>query len=164
MAEDRYANWAGIVVTEGAANTLTFAEKLTAAGFGSRKGWLIDEIDYFPDRDAVEDVLAVGDELRFGITSSSGVTNLQDTTDSRIIHSGNFMVVQNTGVGYETHRIPWVYQFFPSLILAHQRIFLAVQGQSLAAAAILRARIYFRFIDLTDREITELVQATLLQG
>lgn len=164
MAEDRYANLAGIAVTEAAAGTIEFQEKLTAAGFGSRKGWLIDEIDYFPTQATLDDIVVSGDILRMALTSSTGVTDLEDITDSRVIHSCYRAVQTNTSVGFQQYQVPFVYQFFPSKIIALQRIYLAVQGVSLAAVATLRATIHFRFIDLTDREITELVQATLLQG
>lgn len=165
MAEDRYANWAGIAAVETAAGTIAFQEKLTAVGFGSKKGMLIDQIDYFIPAASVVLIIANSDLIRFAITSSSGVTNLEDTTDSRILHSGQ---VTFHGVGtvgnFQLQIAPISFQFFPSLIHAHQRLFLAVQGVSLASVITVRARLYWRFVDLNDREIAELVQATLLQG
>lgn len=165
MAEDRYANWAGISAIESAANTLTFQEKLTGVGFGTGKGMLIDQIDYFITQASMTLLLATGDGINFGITSSTGITDLEDIADSRVVHTGQVFLHMRATVGMgEFEWMPHVYQFFPSIIIAHQRIFLAVEGVSLASAATIRARVYWRFVDLTDRNIAELVQATLLQG
>lgn len=164
MAEDRFANRAGITVTESAAGTLTFQELITGVGFNTKKGMLIDEIDYYIPQATVALLVANPDEVRFGITSSTGVTDLEDATDSRILHSASFQRRESTAVGVEHLKFPLVYQFFPSLIHAHIRIHLAILGVSLATVANVRVRILWRFIDLNDREIAELVQATLLQG
>jgi len=164
MAEDRYANWAGISATESAAGTLTFQELLTGVGFNTGKGMLIDQIDYFIPTATVALMVADADLVRFGITSSVGVTDLEDVTDGRILHSATYEKEFATAVGFIHIQMPLSYQFFPSLIHAFQRVHLAVQGISMASAATVRARLYWRFIDLKDREIAELVQATLLQG
>ncbi len=165
MTEDRFANWAGIEVVESAANTITFAELLTGVGFNTKKGMLIDQIDYFIPIAVPQLFVADADGVRFGITISTGVSALDDPTDGRTVHSGElFRKDYGTAAVAVFHRMPLVSQFFPSLITANIRLYLAVQGVSLASAATIRARIYWRGIDLTDREISELVQATLLQA
>lgn len=165
MGEDRFANWAGIAVTESAAGVLTFNELLTGVGFNTKKGMLIDQIDYFIPSASTDLLLANADNILFGLTSSVGVTDLADVTDGRTIHSGHFnMRFVGAAASFAWTRMPLQHQFFPSLIHANQRVFAAVQGISLAAVATVRLRLYWRFIDLTDREITELVQATLLQA
>lgn len=164
MSEDRYANLAGIAVTESGPGVLTFTEKLTSVGLGTGKAMLIDQIDYFVVSDAVDDLVAVGDRIDMGITLSSGVTDLQDVTDSRILHSFQLAYHMASSVGFQVLHMPIRNQFFPSLITAHQRIYLACIGISLAAVITVRARIYWRYVDITDRNMAELVQATLLQG
>lgn len=165
MAEDRYANWGSVSVTEEAAGTLTFQEKLTGVGFGTGKGMLIDQIDYFMPAATLALYLGTPDRVDFGLTSSVGVTNLEDIADSRMIHSAQLIMrLISGGDSHTLFQNPMTYQFFPSIILAHQRIFLAIKSDSLAAAATIRCRFYWRFVDLTDRNIAELVQSTLLQG
>ncbi len=165
MAEDRYANRAGITITESAAGVLTFQELVTGVGFGTKKGMLIDQIDYLMPNSTLALLVATGDRVNFGITISTGVTDLEDVTDLRILHSG-FQEVRTFGTAGTALNVvqPHDYQFFPSLIHANIRIYLAVQAASLASPATIRARIYWRHIDLTDREVAELVQATLLQA
>jgi len=165
MAEDRYANWMGISVTESAANTQTSKESLTGVGFNTGKGMLIDQIDYFVPVATIALMTASGDEILFGIASSSGITDLEDVADSRILHSGSFHRRDHgTAASAIFIHAPIQFQFFPSLIHAHQRLFLVIKGTGLATVGSIRARIYWRFIDLKDRDIAELVQATLLQG
>lgn len=164
MAEDRYSAWLGASVTESAAGTISFQSILTSVGFGSGKGMLIDEIDYFLPQATIDLFLAQPDRVEMGITTSTGVTDLADVTDSRIIHSSVFALELLSGVGFSWYRMPLVYQFFPALVHAHREIQLAVQGISMAASVTARARIYWRFLDLTDRNIAELVQAHLIQA
>ena len=164
MPEDRYANMGGIEVIESGANTLTFAEKLTGVGFNTKKGMLIDQIDYFIPNATQLLLLGNADMIRFALTVSSSVDDLEDVGDSRILHSGSWNLQSLSSVGFNFIKMPLSFQFFPSLIHAQQRIFLGVQGSSLASAATVRARFYWRFVDLNDRDISELVQATLIQG
>lgn len=165
MAEDKYANRAGIAVTESAAGTLTFAELITGVGFQTKRGMLIDQIDYLVPVLTLALLVAGGDIVRYGITISTGVIDLEDTTDLRILHAGS---IQSKLFGVAANmvivRMPLQHQFFPSLIHANIRIYLAVQGASLASAATVRCRLYWRHVDLSDREVSELVQATLLQA
>jgi len=165
MPEDRYANRLGITVTESAQGTLTFQELITGVGFQSKKGMLIDEIAYFIPIASTNLLIASNDIINFGITTTTGVTDLEDVVDSRILHSGSLQNVAIGTVGNFVHlRMPLVYQFFPSMIHAHIRIFLAVQSSSVASAVTVRVRVMWRFVDLKDAEIAELVQATLIQG
>lgn len=165
MAEDRYANRAGIAVTESAAGTITFQELITGVGFNTKKGMLIDQLDYTLPQATL--ALLVGDQdlIRFAIVTSVGVGNLEDPTDLRILHAGQISIqLFGTAGNMNMTRMPLQHQFFPSLIHAHIRIYLAVQSGSLASAATVRARMLWRFVDLSDREVAELVQATLLQA
>lgn len=165
MSEDRYANRAGLSVTESAAGAITFQELVTGVGFQTKKGMLIDQISYFIPAATIGLLSGNGDILLGGITSSTGVTDLEDVADSRILHSFFLEGLAFGTVGNHLFlRQPFDYQFFPSLIHAHIRIYLAVQSVSIASAATLRARLLWRFIDLNEREIAELVQATLLSN
>lgn len=162
--EDRFANFATIQVTESAAGSLTFAEKLTGVGFGTNKGMLIDQIDYFIPSASVLLCIGAGDYIDMGLVTSSGVSDLEDITDNRVIHSAQFQMRNLSSVGFEFVHMPIAHQFFPSLIIGTQRIFLAVKGISMAAVVTVRCRIYWRMVDLTDKVIAELVQVQLLSS
>jgi len=165
MAEDRFANRVGLVVTESAANTITFQELVTGVGFNTKKGMLIDQLDYYIPAATIALLVAAADKVQIGITSSTGVPDLEDVVDSRILHSFSFERFNfGTPASATFFTQPYTHQFFPSMIHAHVRMYLAVQGVSLATAATARLRMLWRFIDLNANEIAELVQATLLQG
>jgi len=165
MPEDRFANQVGLQVTESSAGTLTFKEQLTGTGFSTGQGFLFDEIDYFIPNDTLKLVIGQNDLILMGITTSTGVTDLEDVTDSRIIHSAAHVAqVVGTAGTFFVHKQPDRNQFFPPLILGGQRFYLAVQSASIASPATVRARVYWRFVDLKKETIAELVHNTLLQG
>ena len=166
---DRYANIATFDVTETAAGTLTFAELRTSAGIdASRKtatALLVDEIDYFIGVAAYADMTSNGDDILMAITISSSVTDLQDMADSRILHSNIVTRVDfGTAGSAQLVKAPLVSQFFPPLITAERSLFLGVVSAGLASAVNVRARVYYRTVQLTDGEFLELAEVFRLVG
>ena len=159
MAQDSYANIMAAEVVESAAGTITFTEMLTGAGFGSNRGMVIDEIDYFIPQATATLMDADNDRLHYGLTLSSGVTDLEDSSDTRILHSAglNIMAIGTAASGVIMFN-PQVYQFFPPLIHGQPRIFLAIVSGALASAATIRVRIYWRYVDLTPAAILEIAE------
>jgi len=165
-SEDRYTNLASIEVTETAANTLTFAELLTGISLGQGTGILIDQLDYYPTSPSLDDLVLPADTITMAICTSNAITTLNINQRSVIhamsLHAGP-AIGTNAGGGMFT-REPFIHQFFPPIILAAPRLFLAAQGASLAAAITLRLRMYFRYIELTDKEYLELAETFILVG
>lgn len=164
--EDRYSNVAAAVVTETAAGTLTFTELLTGISLGQGTGLLIDQFDYYPNGATLELLVATGDRFLMGWTVNNTVSSLEPTT-SGVIHSMRMSVEPVIGTpasGGHPILMPVSFQFFPSMIVASPRLYLGVQSNSLTSAAAGRARIYFRYIDLTSQEYLELAEAFVLVG
>lgn len=165
--DDRYANVAAVSVTESAANTLTFGEVDFGIGLGAGVGLLIDQIDYYFSPTNLSSVFSLdNDSLVFGLTTNNTLTDLEGEFANRsVIHMGYLMMDFVTS-GMQFHRFPLTNQFFPPLIVGTNRgkLFLGAQGISAAAAATVKARIYFRYIRLTDREYLELAEAFNLMG
>lgn len=164
--EDRYTNLASADVTESAANTITYQELLTGISLGVGVGMLIDQLDYLPAGGALDDLVAVGDQLSFGWFTSNSPTSIE-LNDRRLIHMGRLKsepVVGTAASGGSPVSLPLVYQFFPAMIVAAPRIYFAVLGDSLAAAARVQSRLYFRYIELSTQEYLELAEAFILVG
>lgn len=167
--EDRYANIAGVELTMSAANTMSFVELRTGIGMqADRKtavGMLIDEIDYSPKQKVFNDMNATGDRLSVGITVSNQVTDLEDVTDKRILHSANiYRLDGGTAGNFVIQVVPLVYQFFPAIIHAERAVFLAADSLGLADPEVIRMRMYYRTVTLTDGEFIELSEVFRLVG
>jgi len=165
LGTDRFANIAAALVTESAAGTITFTEVLTGISLGVGVGIIIDEIDYWFDRASIGQLIVNADQLTGGWTVSNDVPVLSDVEDRRILHITTMNVaVSGTPASIDTVRQPAVYQFFPPIILASPRLYLATVSVGASAAIVLRSRIYFRFVDLSAQEYLEIAETFQLTG
>ena len=169
MAIDRFANIATILVTASGANTLTFQELRTQVGIESDRksaqAMIVDEIDYMPNPGALNEMTVAADRIDFALTISNAVTDLNDITDRRILHSGYFLRTDfGTAAAAALQKMPFVFQFFPPLITAERSLFLAVNSVGLASAAQMRARIYHRIVRVSQSEFLELAEVFRLVG
>lgn len=169
MATDKYANLAAIAVTQASINTIVFQELRTQVGIESDRksasAMIVDEIDYFPRTADLQQMTTAGDFIRYAITISNAVPDLEDITDRRILHSGVFIRHDNGTAGNATiFQMPVVAQFFPPIITAERALFLALDSNGLAAVATLRARIYHRIVQVSQGEFLELAEVFRLVG
>lgn len=162
--EDRFANVVSAIVNT-TADALTFTEMLTGISLGQGVGMLIDEIDYHPSNGALNLMTADGDSIQMGITTSNDILNLTDFEDRRIIHMSDIMRQDlGTAASAQIIFLPKVFQFFPPLIIAAPRLYLAMDTSGLSAGVGGRVRIYFRYIELTAAQYIELAEAFVLVG
>jgi len=169
MASDKFANIATIEVVSSGANVLTFQEMRTQVGIQpdrkSANAVIIDEIDYFVNIAALNEFTANGDIAKIAITISNAVSDLEDITDRRILHSALLARTDfGTAAGGQFTIMPIVFQFFPPLITAERSLFLAVHTAGLASAMTLRARIYHRVVEIKQAEFIELAEVFRLVG
>lgn len=162
--EDRFANRITAKVVMSAADTLTWVEVQTGVSLGSGVGMLIDSVEYFWDMATKALMSANQDYLVAAWTTSNVPTDLNEINDQRIIHQANFQVRLDTAVGFQLLKEPHVYQFFPPLIVASPKVYLGFDTSGLASAGTVRSRMYFRYIELTDKEYLELAETNLLVG
>lgn len=169
MASDKYANIATLAVTMSAANTLTFAELRTQVGIEpdrqSANAMIIDQIDYFPERNMFQEMTVAGDAVLAALCVSNAVTDLEDFSDRRILHA---MAVNRHDLGTPASawifKTPLVHQFFPPLITADRSLFLGAFSVGLATAGVIRSRIYHRIVKVTQAEFIELAEVFRLVG
>jgi len=163
--QDLYANIMAQEVVESAANTITSAEVRMAISIGERIGMLIDQIDYF----VTEASLAVWgdrDTILAALSTRSDLTSLTTAFNERsVIHL--FQLTHKISTSGRTDLLmPFQHQFFPPLITVPNRgsLYLYVQGISMGQAITIQARVYFRYVDLTDATFLELAEAFELVG
>lgn len=165
-ATDRFANIGSAHVLQSSANAETFTELTTGISLGQGIGILIDEIDYYINQPTVELLIALGDELIVGWTVSNASGSI-GVAQRRTIHVMAYRKGAIIGVGASSQEIfvqPTVFQFFPPLIIAAPRIYLAVASTSLGSAADVNSRIFFRFTGLSAQEYLELAETFQLVG
>jgi len=160
MAEDRFANVFSAEVTESAANTLTFAQLNFGITFRDKMAIVVDQIFWLLIGGVLDDFDAEGDGVSMALTTSDQVTDITDFADTRVLVLKMLRTI-TLGTMADSHILeqPYVSSFTPPLIVIPTRLYLAVWGSSLAAAAILRARIHFRTVPVsTEQQLTEVLE------
>lgn len=159
---DQYANIANAsaAVEDG---TINFTEILTGISLGQGKGIVIDQIDYSLSISTLQAMDTDGDLVQFAWTASNSITTLELDQKSVIhkaqlnrVHAGtpaNAIFIEN----------PYIYQFFPPIIFASPRIYLAAKGTGLTAGFV-KSRLYFRYVDLSAQEYLEIAESFVLVG
>lgn len=161
MADDRYAGIAGTKVTANGA-TITYNGLLTGIGLGTKKGMLIDKIEYiYPAGDL--DALTTGQGIVLAWTVQDSLTSLTLTNRGVIHYSQVNCAIFGAAANAVLEVQPFEYFFTPPIIVAEPEIFLTVQGPAGAAGEYL-SRFYYRYIDLRDVDFLEIAQSFNLIG
>jgi len=166
---DKYANIATIELTMSAANTLSFQELITNLGItpdrNKASAMIVDEIEYSPSIAGIAEMTTASDRFEMALCISNAVSDLNDITDRRILHSSTYLRTDHGTAGNSVMtKLPFVYQFFPPLITAERKIYLACNTVGLASAAVLRARIYYRQVEISQGDFIELAEVFRLVG
>lgn len=163
---DKYSNLMSARVDEVVTGDMNYQEILTGISLGAGVGLLIDQIDYTFAQGTINDLVLESDSVHMGWFTQNTLAAF-NIGDNRQIHSeskyGPVTIGTNAG-GWVPITTPDVYQFFPPMIVASPRLFLGIQGLSLAAEAVGWSRLYFRYIDLSSQEYLELAEAFVLVG
>jgi hypothetical protein len=94
-----------------------------------------------------------------GVYTSNNISDLSNPTDQRIIDNVDIHgVIVGAVVSMVQAKVPIASAFNPPLILASPRIFVGVDTAGFAAAAVVRFRIFFRYIRLTDNQYLEIAE------
>ena len=160
---DKYANIMTFDVTETAAGTVTFGEVVTNVGIDSsrKKGVaiLVDQVNYFPSAAGLGQMTSAGDDILASLTISSGVTDLEDMADRRILDGFRMTRVDfGAAAAAQIFKVPVIHQFFPPLIFAERSIYLGVQSSGLASATRITARVLYRTVEINAEEFVEIAE------
>jgi hypothetical protein len=163
-SEDRFAQLAYLQVTESAANTLTFAklEVATGALLGKQKfGLVIHQIQYMIPPTTRKLLLDEDDVISIAITSGDNLTSIDlesvDVIDNLTLGLNKYGAAAS-GWGVT---LPIVHDFSPfgSLLVAADRLYMAVKGLSLASACAVKCRIWYTMKELSVDEYWDLVES-----
>jgi len=155
--EDRFTNILSANVTLSAADTSTYSEVVTGVSLGSGIGLLIDHIDYMPDVTSIALMTAATDSITMmWATSSNAAYSLGNSyvIDMNVMYRYDM----GTAASGELVYLPISRYFTPPMIIATPRLFLYMSSNGLASAASGSCRIFFRYINLTDKEYLEIAE------
>lgn len=160
MAEDRFANVFTAEVTMTGANVLSFVEMNFGITLRDRVAIVIDQLFWFPSLGAIAEMTTSGDFIRGAITVSDQPATL-NMDDRRLLMIEEWVRMDyGTAAGGEILNFPRVTTFFPPLIALPNRLFLACVTGGLATAAIMRIRMHFRTVSITqDQQLVEVLEA-----
>lgn len=157
---DKYANVAFGAVTMSAANTLTFAQINMGIGIFQRTAMLLHRVMFVPTAASMREIVAASDHVTMAITTSNRLTVLDDLSDPALICH---MRITGVGVAVEPWRTPLIFSFaeLPSggKLIAGNPIYGGMITAGAAAASAMKIQLDFSFVELTDADYLELVQA-----
>ncbi len=160
---DKYSNLAYATVTETGANTLTFSEIQTGMSTFDKVAWIIHEIWYFMSVTDLNKIVANGDEIVMGLSVSNKMTtpDLSDVATVDVKRLDTFLFGSPTSA--QLYEMPFKSSFSQmpggGLIVPPRPIYLFAQGQSVATACTVQARIFFTCLNLSPADYWELVEA-----
>ncbi len=160
MAEDKYANVFNAEVTLSAANTLTFAPLQFGIQLRDRIGIEIRELFYWYTDAALLEMTTAGDSLTWALTRSDQITDINDVGDDRIIdvHTMTRMDFGTAGSGQFQER-PLKKSYNPPLLVLPTRLHFAARTAGLASAAVMRMRMHFTTVSISqDAILKELLE------
>jgi hypothetical protein len=157
---DSYANKAYGVVTESAANTLTFAEIQTNVEVFSKIAWVVHRIEWYIAATQMTKLAAADDVIQAALVSSNSISALSLGAPA-VIDLLELALLFSTAVAYTEVPNPRIRDFTQlpggGIIVAPRPLYLAVKGTSLATALTVAARIHFTVKELAADEYLELV-------
>lgn len=159
-SKDQYANVAYTIVSQTAANSLTFASIQMAVGLFQGIAMILHRIAYTPYVATLREVVAASDSFAMALTSSNRLAAVMDTNDPAIIDCWR---VSGIGVPTSNMETPH-YTDFTMLpgggkLIAANPIYGAMHSGGFAAAQGGLIRLEFTFVELNDRDYMELIQA-----
>jgi hypothetical protein len=158
--KDNFANVAFGSVTMSAANTLTFSQIQLAVGLFQGIALLLHRIWWYPTDTACREIVAATDELIMALTSSNRLVEILNSADPAILSN---KAIVGIAAGTERQEIPIISDFtmLPGggKLISANPIYLGAVTGGFGAAATVRARLEFTFVELADRDYLELIQS-----
>lgn len=160
--KDQFANLAVISGTQSGTNATTSTELVTGISLGQGVGFLIDQIDYFPNLSTL--ALLTTSEDYFDMTLGTQTEEI-GADNSRVLDTKRVCRLDlGTAASGLLFELPLTKIFSPSLIVATPRLFFTLSSSGLASAGGAVIRMYYRYIELTSAEYLELAETFVLVG
>lgn len=161
---DKYANvLTGTATANGA--TVVSVEIQTGISLGKGVGMLIDQIDY-DTQELMSDFVAGAEadylHIAWGVHTFTQANDFR-YDNNRMIHK---QTIRRTDIGVAASGMitinPQVYQFIPALIVAAPRLTINLLGSAAISGTNVYSRVYFRYVDLSDKEYLEVAESFVL--
>lgn len=161
MAEDRFANVFTAELTMATANTTAFIEMAFGITLRDRIAIAIDEFYFYVAAAALAEMTTAGDAIILAVTVSDQVTNLSDLGDRRILYQTTLSRRDfGTAAAAQFLVMPIKMSFAPPMIALPNRIYFAVNTIGLASVAVVRMRMHYRTVSITqDQQLIEVLEA-----
>lgn len=160
MPEDKYANMMYSTATESAANTLTFEQIDVGVSMFDKVGFLIHRIEWFQ---WWAQLLANNDAIEFGLSASNSWSTSDSSEASIITFRKAKAVPFGTAGNMEIVHDPIVDDFsmLPGggHLITPKPLYIYVVGSGLAAAGVVKARIFFTIVKMKPDEYFELLES-----
>lgn len=162
--KDAFSNILAASVTMSAANTSTYSEIVTGISLSTKTGIVIDHIEYRPTVATIGEMTAASDTITMAF-ATSGSPGALALTDQTIIDMWS-LVRHDMGAAAAAalFELPFTRYYAPPVIVAAPRLFFHMTSSGLANPGEGQARLYYRYIDLTDKEYLELAETFTLVG
>jgi len=157
---DQYSNVLYDSVTESAANTLTFESVDVGLNIFDKVGLLISKVEYYS---LYNRIVADGDSLEFGLSSSNGWSDA-DAAETSII---DYNRVSLNAVGTAATALERVEPFIKDfstlpgggILITPKPLYLYAAGANLGNPATVQIRMFFTIIKLRPEEYFELLES-----
>lgn len=163
----KYAAYFNTSAVESVAGTPAFTKIETGMSVYDKIGWLISRVEWAVPIATFNLMLDNSDAILGGLTMSNALTSLGDYTDDRLYFSFKQALGKyGTAASGFLYQQPVVSDFstFPEggILILPQPLYLGVQGVSLASAATVTARVWYKAVTLNQDDYTNLVQSRQL--
>lgn len=162
---DKYANILYEDVEESAANTLTFSEVNFGLSLFDKVGILIHRIEW---HHTYAQLIAVGDTIKFGLSTSQGWTTVAPSEPSIITYHLRMLRDYGTAGNNKIFEDPLVEDLSTipggGMLITPQPLYMFVEGVSLPSAGIARMRMFFTIVQLKPEEYFELLETRQFFG
>lgn len=157
---DVYPNKGYAVVTESAANTLTFSEIQTNVSIFEKVAWLLQRIEWYFTYATYALLGDSGDTIDAALCSSNQITALS-LSNPGVIDLMTMYKLEASDVGYNYQMQPLVRDFGSlgggGLLIAPRPLYVGIKGTGVASVATAACRFYFKQIQLKPDEYLELI-------
>lgn len=161
--KDLYTNRAHGLVTMSAADTITFQQINFAVGIFQGIALKLIRVLWYPDQASFSRIDADTKYFQLGLTLRDDLTSLSATNLSVVVSK----IVYGLGDSPEIVQGPLVDDFSTlpggGLLIPANPVYLGMDSNGVGSALVVRAVLYYTFVELTDKESVELLQ-TILPG
>lgn len=160
---DKYANMAIVQVDESAANTLTYKKLEMGTSLFDRVGIIIRKVEWYVHAN-LNYIVANSDSIQCAITNTNTLADIGPEYEGVLVRRTFRAWVYGTPATAQLYGEPWVDDLSAlpggGIIMLPNPLYVAVKGVSLASACTdVTAKIYFTFVELTNEDFFELMQA-----